>query len=104
MNTNMNMNGRSLSRFKRNAEEKIRIKNSLANSTLAKIINPNSFDDLYEVFGQCKKGFDGMDQTCETDAILSSWNSMRRVFKNQPLSCPNEPGNSMENLINGQMR
>ena len=100
----MNMNGRSLSRFKRNAEEKIRIKNSLANSTLGKIIDPNAFDDLYDAFGQCKKDFDGMDQTCETDAILSSWDSMRRVFKNEPLSCPNESGNSMLNFINGQMR
>ena len=57
MNTNMNMNGRSLPRFKRNALEKKQMAEAINNSSsfMRNVFDEPSFDDFYEAFGQCKR-------------------------------------------------
>lgn len=56
MNTNMNMNGRSLPRFKRNAMEKRQMAEFITNSTVLKhVFDENYLDDFYGSWGQCKR-------------------------------------------------
>ena len=59
---------------------------------------------IQSLFLSLSRNFDGLEETCEEEAVISSWQSLRSIFNDgQSLNCQSNKS-PMQTFISSQIR